>query len=61
MPTPEDFKNDQSKYLKKPLSVNTRRRIANGLHRSGSPLAHLYIHLINLQPEHKPAPASDPP
>ena len=45
---------DDPKYQKKPLSVNTRRRIAKGLQRYGGPLAHLYIRLLDL-PEHDDA------
>ena len=51
---------DHSKYLKKPLSVKTRRRIAKGLDKFGGPLAHLYIRLLDLQPDDNPAPASNP-
>lgn len=42
---------DDPKYLKKPLSEKTRRRIARGLERFGGPLASLYIRLLDL-PEH---------
>ena len=47
---------DDPKYRKKPLSINTRRRIAKGLERYGGPLAHLYIRLLDL-PEYE---ANDP-
>ena len=39
---------EDTKYRKKPLSVNTRRRIARGLERFGGPLASLYIRLLDL-------------
>ena len=39
---------DDPKYRKKPLSKNTRRRIARGLERFGGPLAPLYIQLLDL-------------
>ena len=39
---------DDPKYLKKPLSEKTRRRIARGLRRFGGPLAPLYIRLLDL-------------
>ena len=39
---------DDPKYRKKPLSANTRRRIARGLERFGGPLAPLYIQLLDL-------------
>ena len=39
---------DDPKYKKRPLSVNTRKRIARGLVRFGGPLAALYIQLLNL-------------
>ena len=42
---------DHPKYLKKPLSVKTRARIARGLLRFGGPLAPLYIRLLDLPPE----------
>ena len=45
---------DDPKYLKKPLSEKTRRRIARGLERFGGPLAHLYIRLLDL-PSHESA------
>lgn len=47
---------DDPKYLKKPLSEKTRRRIARGLERFGGPLAPLYIRLLNL-PDWEEAPA----
>ena len=47
---------DDPKYVNKPLSVNTRRRIARGLERFGGPLAPLYIRLLDLSvPEHPDA------
>ena len=39
---------DDPKYLKRPLSEKTRRRIAKGLERFGGPLAPLYIRLLGL-------------
>ena len=39
---------DDPKYIKKPLSEKTRRRIARGLERFGGPLAPLYIRLLDL-------------
>ena len=39
---------DDPKYRKRPLSENTRRRIARGLERFGGPLAPLYIRLLDL-------------
>ena len=42
---------DDPKYRKKPLSVNTRRRIARGLERFGGLLAPLYIGLLDLPAE----------
>ena len=42
---------DDPKYLKKPLSEKTRRRIARGLERFGGPLAPLYIRLLDLPGE----------
>ena len=39
---------DDPKYIKKPLSEKTRRRIARGLQRFGGPLAPLYIRLLDL-------------
>ena len=39
---------DDPKYLKKPLSIKTRRRIARGLQKYGGSLAHLYIRLLDL-------------
>ena len=39
---------DDPKYRKKPLSKNTRRRIARGLERFGGSLAPLYIRLLDL-------------
>ena len=47
---------DDPKYRKKPLSINTRRRIAKGLVRFGGPLAQLYIRLLDLSAEDNPAP-----
>lgn len=43
---------DHPKYLKTPLSVKTRRRIARGLLRHGGELAPLYIQLLDL-PEYE--------
>ena len=40
---------DDPKYLRKPLSEKTRRRIARGLERFGGPLAPLYIRLLEHQ------------
>lgn len=40
---------DDPKYKKKPLSINTRRRIARGLQRYGGPFAPLYINLLGLE------------
>ena len=48
---------DDPKYLKKPLSEKTRRRIARGLERFGGPLAPLYIQLLDLPTDD---PASPP-
>lgn len=42
---------DDPKYKKKPLSVNTRRRIARGLQRYGGKFAPLYINLLGLEAE----------
>ena len=42
---------DDPKYKRRPLSVNTRRRIARGLHRFGGPLASQYIRLLDLDDE----------
>ncbi|MYC32466.1 MAG: hypothetical protein F4X64_04745 [Chloroflexi bacterium] len=39
---------DDPKYVNKPLSEKTRRRIARGLERFGGPLARLYTRLLNL-------------
>ena len=39
---------DDPKYLKKPLSENTRKRIARGLERFGGALAERYISLLDL-------------
>ena len=47
---------DDPKYLKKPLSEKTRRRIARGLERFGGPLAPLYIQLLDLDGEDAGAP-----
>ena len=44
---------DDPKYVKKPLSEKTRRRIARGLERFGGPLAPLYIRLLDI-PEYAP-------
>ena len=45
---------DDPKYLKKPLAIKTRRRIARGFTKYGGPLAHLYIRLLDL-PEYDEA------
>lgn len=42
---------DDPKYLKKPLSEKTRRRIARGLQRYGGQYAPLYIRLLGLEEE----------
>ncbi len=47
---------DDPKYRKKPLSANTRRRIARGLEKFGGELAPLYIQLLGLD-EYSPAGA----
>ena len=39
---------DDPKYLKKPLAVKTRRRIARGFQKYGGLLAYLYIRLLDL-------------
>lgn len=39
---------DDPKYQRKPLSVNTRRRIARGLQKYGGPLAPLFIRLLDI-------------
>ena len=39
---------DDPKYLKKPLSIKTRRRIAKGLEKYGGSYAPLYIRLLDL-------------
>ena len=39
---------DDPKYLKRPLSIKTRRRIAKGLQKFGGPMAPLYIRLLDL-------------
>ncbi len=39
---------DDPKYKRRPLSENTRRRIARGLHRFSGPLAPFYIDLLDL-------------
>lgn len=46
---------DHRKYIKKPLAVNTRRRIAKGLEKFGGPLAYLYIRLLDLTEQENPA------
>ena len=46
---------DDPKYMKKPLSIKTRQRIAKGLDRFGGPLASLYIRLLDLGEEHQKA------
>jgi DNA (cytosine-5)-methyltransferase 1 len=40
---------DDPKYLKRPLSINTRRRIARGLEKYGGRFAPLYINLLGLE------------
>ena len=50
---------DDPKYLKRPLSEKTRRRIARGLERFGGQLAPLYIQLLDL-PANDPMPPSEP-
>lgn len=40
---------DDKKYKKRPLSINTRRRIARGLERYGGVYAPLYINLLGLE------------
>ena len=40
---------DDEKYKKRPLSINTRRRIARGLERYGGVYAPLYINLLGLE------------
>ena len=42
---------DDKRYIKKPLSIKTRKRIARGLERFGGPLAPLYIRLLGLEAE----------
>ena len=39
---------DAPKFRRKPLSVNTRRRIAKGLRKFGGPLAELYVRLLDI-------------
>ena len=46
---------DDPKYKKRPLSENTRRRIARGLKRFGGPLAPLYVRLLDLEDDGDPA------
>ena len=46
---------DDPKYQRKPLSVNTRRRIARGLQRFGGPLAQMYIDLLDLPEDSLPS------
>ena len=48
---------DHPRYLAKPLSEKTRRRIARGLQRFGGSLAPLYINLLGLEAE--PTKAGD--
>lgn len=40
---------DDPKYQRRPLAVNTRRRIAHGLEKFGGPLAPLYIQLLGME------------
>ncbi len=42
---------DDPKYHKRPLSINTRRRIARGLEKYGGMFAPLYINLLGLEAE----------
>ena len=42
---------DDPKYMKKPLSIKTRQRIAKGLNRFGGPMAPLYVRLLDLGEE----------
>jgi DNA (cytosine-5)-methyltransferase 1 len=42
---------DDPKYHKRPLSINTRRRIARGLEKYGGMFAPLYINLLELEAE----------
>ena len=51
---------DDPKYQKRPLSVNTRRRIARGLHRFSGPLAPYYIRLLDLDDESVEAIGKEP-
>ena len=51
---------DDPKYIKKPLSIKTRQRIARGLQHFGGPLAPLYIRLLDLE-EPNPETASEIP
>ena len=46
---------DAPKFRRKPLRVNTRRRIAKGLHKFGGPLADLYVPLLDI-PDLQAAP-----
>ena len=51
---------DDPKYIKKPLSIKTRQRIARGLQRFGGPLAPLYIRLLDLEePNTETVPGED--
>lgn len=47
---------DDPKYLKRPLSINTRRRIARGLEKYGGAYAPMYIRLLGI--EETPSPLS---
>ena len=51
---------DDPKYLKRPLSPKTRRRIAKGLERYGGPLAPLYIRLLDLEDDAQFEASQDP-
>ena len=46
---------DDPKYKRRPLSVNTRKRIARGLQRFGGPLAPYYVRLLDLDDDSLPA------
>ena len=50
---------DDPKYKRRPLSVNTRRRIARGLRRFGGSLADYYIGLLDLDDELADVSVSD--
>ena len=50
---------DDPKYKKRPLSLNTRKRIARGLERFGGPLAPYYIRLLDLPDDSVPSIPED--